>query len=72
MREKYIAGGYGYGHAKKELFNTILEKYKLQREKYSYLMQNTNELEALLSIGEKKAAQVAQVTLRDVRQKLGF
>lgn len=72
MREKYIAGGYGYGHAKKELFNTILEKYKLQREKYNYLMQNTDELEALLSIGEKKAAQVAQVTLKDVRQKLGF
>lgn len=72
MREKYIAGGYGYGHAKKELLNTILEKYKLQREKYNYLMQNTNELEALLNIGEKKATQVAQVTLKDVRQKLGF
>jgi tryptophanyl-tRNA synthetase len=72
MREKYIAGGYGYGHAKKELLNTILEKYKLQREKYNYLMKNTNELEALLSIGEKKAALVAQLTLEDVRRKLGF
>jgi tryptophanyl-tRNA synthetase len=72
MREKYIAGGYGYGHAKKELLNTILEKYKLQREKYNYLMQNTTELEALLSIGEKKATLVAQLTLEDVRSKLGF
>jgi tryptophanyl-tRNA synthetase len=72
MREKYIAGGYGYGHAKKELFNTLLNKYKVQREKYNYLMQNTSELELLLSIGEKKAAQVAQLTLEDVRQKLGF
>ena len=72
MREKYIAGGYGYGHAKKELLNTILQKYKVQREKYNYLMQNTNELESQLSIGEKKASQVAQVTLKDVRQKLGF
>jgi tryptophanyl-tRNA synthetase len=44
----------------------------MQREKYNYLMQNTNELEALLSIGEKKAALVAQLTLEDVRRKLGF
>jgi len=72
MREKYIAGGYGYGHAKKELFNIILKKYKVQREKYNYFMQNTNELEALLRVGENKAAKVAQITLEDVRLKLGF
>ena len=28
MREKYIAGGYGYGHAKKEFLELILTKYK--------------------------------------------
>src|SRR5690606_15432920 len=32
MRNKYLAGNYGYGHAKQELFDLILEKYSKARE----------------------------------------
>lgn len=72
MRQKYLAGGFGYGHAKKELFEYLLNKFSEQRKKFSYLMENTQELENLLQLGESKAEAVANVTLMDVRSKLGF
>ena len=32
LRQKYLGGNYGYGHAKQELFELILEKIKHERE----------------------------------------
>ena len=36
VENKYKSGGYGYGHAKMDLFELILDKYKDQRKRYSY------------------------------------
>ena len=38
MKANYENGGYGYGHAKKELLNLILKKYSKEREKYNSQM----------------------------------
>ena len=72
MRSNYEAGNYGYGHAKQELYELILDKYKNPREKYDYLMQNLPELETRLQAGEKKAEQIARQVLDRVKHKLGF
>lgn len=72
MRKNYEGGNYGYGHAKQELFELILEKFKIEREKYDYYMSNLSELEQELSKGEAKAAEVASKTLIRVKEKLGF
>ena len=32
LREKYLAGNFGYGHAKTELLNLILERFAKERE----------------------------------------
>ncbi|MES2836025.1 MAG: tryptophan--tRNA ligase [Bacteroidota bacterium] len=69
---KYLAGGFGYGHAKQALFELITEKYKTQREKYNYYMSHIDELEKELTIGEKKAKKIAKKKLKIVREKLGF
>ena len=63
---------YGYGHAKQALFELITDKFKLEREKYSYYMHNIPELEEALQIGAKKANIVANIVLKRVRTKLGF
>ena len=63
---------YGYGHAKQALFELITDKFKLEREKYSYYMNNIPELEEALQIGAKKANIVANIVLKRVRTKLGF
>ena len=54
MRAKYLGGNYGYGHAKTELLNLILENFKTEREKFNYYMDNLPELDAKLQEGAEK------------------
>lgn len=72
MRENYLGGGYGYGHAKIALFDLILEKFKRQREIYTDLMENKYKIDAVLDIGAEKARKVAKEVLIRVREKIGF
>ncbi len=72
MRKNYIEGGYGYGHAKQALFELILDKFKVQREKYNHLMSHPEEIEDALQIGAKKARIVAQEVLKRTRSKVGY
>jgi tryptophanyl-tRNA synthetase len=72
MRANYAKGGYGYGHAKTALYELMLVKFKTQREKYNYYMNNRNELDAKLQVGADKARVIAKATLKRVREKLGF
>jgi tryptophanyl-tRNA synthetase len=72
MRNNYLKGGYGYGHAKTALYDLMLTKFKTQRETYTYYMNNRSELDARLAIGAEKARVIARATLNRVRAKLGF
>ncbi|EKF56726.1 tryptophanyl-tRNA ligase [Galbibacter marinus] len=72
MREKYLAGGFGYGHAKQELYELILEKFKTQREKFNYYMEHLDEIDDALAIGAEKAKLVADGVLKKVRTKMGY
>ena len=72
MKNKYKSGGYGYGHAKTDLLNLILEKYKDNRSKFDYLMSNKKEIDLILSEGSKKAEITAKQVLKRVKTKLGF
>lgn len=72
LRAKYLAGNYGYGHAKQELFELITTTYPKERELFNFFMSNIEELERKLTTGEERARQVALAVLKRVRQKLGF
>ena len=72
LREKYLAGNFGYGHAKTELLNLILETYAKEREIFVYYMNNLPELEKKLQEGAEKTKKVAQETLQRVRKSLGM
>ena len=72
LRENYKKGGFGYGHAKQELFNFILEKFKDQRIKFDYYMDNLEEIDSALDIGANKAKLVANEVIGRVRKKLGY
>ncbi len=72
MREKYIAGGFGYGHAKTALFELILTKFEKNRSIYNHFMTNLNELEDILQQGAAKARAVAHPVLQRVREKVGY
>jgi len=72
MRSNYTGGNYGYGHAKQALFELIVEKFKTEREKYNYYINNLPEIDALLKTGAAKAAVVANGVLKKVREKMGY
>lgn len=72
MRANYLAGNYGYGHAKKELLNMILEVFGGAREKYDHLMANREILDEELLKGAEKAQKIADDVLNRVREKVGF
>ena len=72
MRQNYEAGGYGYGHAKKELYELILTKYATERERFDFYMSHDDELEKVLRVGEEKARAVARQTIERVRTVMGF
>ncbi len=72
MRENYLAGNYGYGHAKQALYELILKNFAKERELYDGYMNNLDELEKELSIGEEKAKLVAQDVLLRFKKAIGF
>jgi tryptophanyl-tRNA synthetase len=72
MRENYLNGGYGYGHAKQALFELILTKFEQQRIKFNELMSDKSQIDEALKLGSQKARKVAQEVLQRVRSKVGY
>jgi tryptophanyl-tRNA synthetase len=72
LRKKYLAGNFGYGHAKQALLELIQTKYHKEREAFNFYMSHPAELESKLEQGEAKARTIAAEVLDRVRVKLGF
>ncbi|MEN8124416.1 MAG: tryptophan--tRNA ligase [Bacteroidota bacterium] len=72
LHTKYLAGNYGYGHAKQAFYELIIERFAKERELYNYYMNNLPEIDKALEIGAKKAHKVADEVLARVRTKLGY
>lgn len=71
LRAKYLAGNFGYGHAKQELYELILQKFSKEREAFNFYMSNVEELERKLQQGEAKARIIAREVLARVRKCVG-
>lgn len=72
MRQKFMAGGYGYGHAKKELLEAVLEYFKEAREKREELAKNPEYVEAVLRKGAEKARKIAHKKITLVKETVGL
>ncbi len=72
LEEKYLAGNFGYGHAKNALLQLILTKFSRERELFAYYMDNLPELEQKLQEGAEKTRKIAANTLQRARQSLGM
>jgi tryptophanyl-tRNA synthetase len=72
LRAKYLAGNFGYGHAKQELYELIIKKFSKEREAFNFYFSNPAELDKKLKEGEDRAHIIAHATLERVRKKLGF
>jgi len=71
LRQRYLAGGLGYGEVKQELFETIRDFFEPYRQKRNDLLADLPGLRAILAGGAEKARYAAMKTLRKVRKKVG-
>ena len=72
MKSKLEAGGYGWGHAKKDLLSVIVDGFAQERAAYNTYMNDLGALESELLKGAEKARAVAHQTLDRVRRVLGY
>ena len=72
MKVNYLAGGYGYGHAKNALHAVLIREFAEEREKFKYYMNHIPELEQKLQEGEAKAEVIAKSTIQRIRKKMNL
>lgn len=72
MADKFRAGGYGYGHAKKALLEALLDGFRNERDTFDRLMADRSVIDAELESGAVKARAIAHEVLGRVRSKLGY
>lgn len=72
VADKYRAGGFGYGHAKAELFNVMERELGPIRERYDHWKDRKSDLEDILREGARRARETAMKTMADVRNAFGL
>lgn len=72
MRERYRAGGVGYGEVKKELLGLIWDYFRPFREKREALAADRGQIAAILKKGAEKTREIAMPTIEDVRRRVGL
>jgi tryptophanyl-tRNA synthetase len=72
MADTLRAGGYGWGHAKKELLEALVDGFESERARFNELMANREEIDLALSNGADQARIVASEVLARVRSKIGY
>ena len=72
LRSKYEGGNFGYGHAKTELFELILERFEIERAKFEELAANKEKVYKELELGEERARDIAHEVLKRVKKNIGY
>jgi tryptophanyl-tRNA synthetase len=72
LRQRYLAGGMGWGHAKAELFNVMNEKLSPLRARYNELISNQAYIDSVLLQGSVRARELASAKLSCLRQIVGL
>lgn len=73
MRDKYLAGGYGYGHAKKELLDLYERFFAEANERRNKILSSGGDMvKEVLEQASVKANAEANVFLRDLYEKIGL
>jgi tryptophanyl-tRNA synthetase len=71
LADRFRAGGYGYGDAKKELFAMLWEYFASHRAKRDALVKDPGLVDGIRRKGAAKARAIAAKTLERVRELVG-
>ncbi len=72
LANKYRTGGFGYGEAKKILFQKLLDEFGPYRQKRIELMNDLGYVERVLKEGAIKARKETQKVMADVKKLTGL
>lgn len=72
LRQRYLAGGMGWGHAKQELFEVMNAQLSPYREKYNALIQDSAYINSVLQEGSLKARELASQKIKLLRGIMGI
>jgi tryptophanyl-tRNA synthetase len=72
LRQRYLAGGLGYGEVKQELFVIVRDYFAPFAARRKELLADTDGLRAILASGAEKARLQAVKTMRKVQRKAGL
>ena len=72
MRSAYLAGGYGFGHAKLALLDVLEETFYPMQERYDALMKEPEIITQALDAGAKKAKELLNKKMASVRKAVGL
>lgn len=72
LRQRYLAGGMGWGHAKQELFERMNEELAPYRKRYEELIANKDYIHKVLKEGSEKARPLTAAKIRQLRDIIGM
>ncbi len=72
LRQRYTAGGMGYGEVKQELFETVRDYFVPFTQRRNDILADKGQLQKTLDIGAQKARYAASKVLRKIRKKSGI
>lgn len=72
IRKKYLAGNYGYGHAKLELLEILLEYFSDARKRYTEFEKNFDIIEKKLSVWNGIANKIADKKYEEILGVIGL
>ncbi|NVP18038.1 tryptophan--tRNA ligase [Candidatus Gracilibacteria bacterium] len=72
IRAKYKAGNYGYGHAKLELLDLILDYFKEARTRFNTFENDMSYIEKCLEKGNKEANEIATKKYEQMMKIVGL
>lgn len=72
LKEKFLAGNFGYGHAKTELFDKFMDYFAPFQKKREELLQNMDYVNEILKKGALKVREIATKKVDEVRDAVGI
>ena len=72
LKQKFLAGNFGYGHAKTELLYKFMDYFAPFREKREELVNNMDYVYEILQKGAEKARSIATSKMDKVRSVVGL
>lgn len=72
LRQRYLAGGMGYGEVKQELYETVRDYFVPFTERRNEILADKEQLHKTLDHGAQKARYAAAKVLRKIRKKAGI